>query len=682
MIQLGKVLVVVLAVHIVAGEGQLFSLLTSLFNNRINNTSPSQTGVPVSTIRPPYQSRPTKTPRTTTTISPPLGNDSETLVGAQATTLNGFVDCVRRCDGRPRTCYFRLHVERYSVLGGACRRCAFGNPSDCLRPQCVTANGAFRALVAVNRQLPAPPIQVCRGDRIVADVVNAMPDEATTIHWHGLRMNGHQYYDGVPYVTQCPIQPGNTFRYIFTADEAGTFFYHSHVGIQKMDGLAGALIVRDTSDSQSNLYTEDRPDHVIFIGDWTNMPGEEYLPGYNNDNIVQVPDSMLINGRGMHWNGSFNLPLSEFRVTRGQRYRFRIIGGTCMTCAVAVRFQGHRVIAISADGNLKYNPRTVDSVIVNSADRFDVILEANQNVGTYYIYAQTFQDFCNGIYQAAILRYEGSNSVANPRPPPLSSNLGVQLNSINSTCSATNGNELCISNLQGVTNAPAIGNAFYAYLFIGFDFYIYNDDDLFRPGTYQHYDEPVRGRRVKSLINNVSFAFPPSPMISQFNDIPQSSFCSSECYSQNIQKACSCTNFYNLPYNTIVNMIIYDFGDIDGFAHPFHLHGYNFYVISMGRLPSTDPNQRQQFLNRQMDQLNNDNIDLRTRPQRDTVSVPPRGYVLIRFVTDNPGYWFLHCHFVFHLEAGMNAVLRVGEQSNLPPVPPNFPRCGNYLSSF
>lgn len=68
-----------------------------------------------------------------------------------------------------------------------------------------------------------------------------------------------------------------------------------------MDGLAGALIVRDTSDSQSNLYTDDRPDHVIFVGDWTNMPGEEYLPGFNNENIVQVPDSMLINGRGMHW---------------------------------------------------------------------------------------------------------------------------------------------------------------------------------------------------------------------------------------------------------------------------------------------------------------------------------------------------------------------------------------------
>lgn len=57
-----------------------------------------------------------------------------------------------------------------------------------------------------------------------------MPDETTSIHWHGINQYGSQYYDGVPYVTQCPILPGTSFRYDFKATEAGTYFYHSHVG--------------------------------------------------------------------------------------------------------------------------------------------------------------------------------------------------------------------------------------------------------------------------------------------------------------------------------------------------------------------------------------------------------------------------------------------------------------------
>ncbi|XP_014291976.1 uncharacterized protein [Halyomorpha halys] len=607
-------------------------------------------------------------------------SDSQTIVGAQG-ILNGFRFCVRRCDGRPRTCYYRLNIARYSVLGGACRNCAFGTPSDCMRPQCITANGWYRGMIAVNRQLPAPPIQVCKGDRIIADVENALPDATLSIHWHGLRQKGFQYYDGVPYVTQCPILPGTIFRYNFVVEEAGTFFYHSHTGLQKMDGVAGALIVRDVYDSQSHFYDEDRPDHVMFIGDWTNRPAEEYLPGFNHPDLRQIPDTFLINGKGMHWanNRSMNLPLAEFLVNPGQRYRFRLIGGTCMSCAVAVRFQGHRVLAIAADGNLKFAPRLVDTVILNSADRFDVILEANQYVGTFFIFAESIQERCSGVRQVAILRYQGSNTILRLPPPPPSNNLGIEFNAVESRCDGSNSNKICIAHLQGLTDAPPIGNQYYAFLFVGFDFYIFDDDDLFAPGTYQHYDEPIMGRRVKALVNNISFTFPPSNMLTQFNEIPRGYLCNSQCYSSNIQKACSCSNFYNLPYNTVVNVIIYDNGNRPALPHPYHLHGFNFHVLAQGVFPSTDPQDKQLMLNRMMYLLNNDNVNLRSRPQRDTISVPPLGYVLTRFYTDNPGYWLLHCHFAYHLESGMAAVFRVGDQSLLPPVPENFPRCGNFL---
>lgn len=82
--------------------------------------------------------------------------------------------------------------------------------SEC---QCVLADGVERGILAANRMIPGPSIQVCQGDKVVVDVENHMEGMEVTIHWHGVWQRGSQYYDGVPYVTQCPIQEGNTFRW-------------------------------------------------------------------------------------------------------------------------------------------------------------------------------------------------------------------------------------------------------------------------------------------------------------------------------------------------------------------------------------------------------------------------------------------------------------------------------------
>lgn len=72
--------------------------------------------------------------------------------------------------------------------------------------------------------------QVCQGDTIVADVKNKMGGRSTTIHWHGLRQINTPWMDGVPMVTQCPIEECQIFRYTFLADVPGLDFYHSHDG--------------------------------------------------------------------------------------------------------------------------------------------------------------------------------------------------------------------------------------------------------------------------------------------------------------------------------------------------------------------------------------------------------------------------------------------------------------------
>lgn len=68
----------------------------------------------------------------------------------------------------------------------------------------------------------------------MVDVINMDGHRSTSVHWHGFRQKGTQYSDGVPYVTQCPILPMSTFRYIFYAEDAGSFFYHSHSGYKQL----------------------------------------------------------------------------------------------------------------------------------------------------------------------------------------------------------------------------------------------------------------------------------------------------------------------------------------------------------------------------------------------------------------------------------------------------------------
>jgi FtsP/CotA-like multicopper oxidase with cupredoxin domain len=73
-------------------------------------------------------------------------------------------------------------------------------------------------------------LQVCEGEKVVIDVLNGMEGMEVTIHWHGIWQRGSQYSAGVPFVTQCPIQQGNTFRYQWIAGNAGTLFWHAHTG--------------------------------------------------------------------------------------------------------------------------------------------------------------------------------------------------------------------------------------------------------------------------------------------------------------------------------------------------------------------------------------------------------------------------------------------------------------------
>ncbi|XP_046619327.1 oxidoreductase OpS5-like [Neodiprion virginianus] len=139
-------------------------------------------------------------------------------------------------------------MESYMTMGKACHHC-LPNITNQLHAscQCVTGNGVERAVLTLNRMIPGPSIQVCKGDHVIIDVDNQMDAKATSIHWHRIYQTGTQYYDGVPFVTQCPIADGNSLRYHWYAENEGTQFWHSHHGSQRIDGLYGSIVIPEFS---------------------------------------------------------------------------------------------------------------------------------------------------------------------------------------------------------------------------------------------------------------------------------------------------------------------------------------------------------------------------------------------------------------------------------------------------
>jgi iron transport multicopper oxidase len=126
-------------------------------------------------------------------------------------------------------------------------------------------DGFSRPVIAVNNQWPPPVLEADVGDTILINVVNSMVNETTSIHFHGQFQHGTNEMDGVADVTQCPIPPSGSFLYNFTAEPAGTHWWHSHDKAQYPDGLRGMMIVRDPT-WEKGLGTDG--EYAFTLSDW------------------------------------------------------------------------------------------------------------------------------------------------------------------------------------------------------------------------------------------------------------------------------------------------------------------------------------------------------------------------------------------------------------------------------
>ena len=157
-----------------------------------------------------------------------------------------------------------------------------------------------------NGSCPGPTIQVTQGDRIRIHVENALP-ESTSMHWHGLEVPIEQ--DGVPFVSQKPIAPGETFTYEFTVHQEGTFFYHAHSAMQEMIGLLGLFIAHP----QTPYAPRADHDFAIVLQEWAILP--------NNS----VPNTASMEFNWLTFNGLSAPATTPLVVRLGSRVRLRFV---------------------------------------------------------------------------------------------------------------------------------------------------------------------------------------------------------------------------------------------------------------------------------------------------------------------------------------------------------------------
>ncbi|WP_157635662.1 multicopper oxidase family protein, partial [Nostocoides japonicum] len=252
---------------------------------------------------------------------------------------------------------------------------------------------------AFDDSLPGPLLRMTAGETLRVELTNDLP-VPTSIHWHGLALRNDM--DGVPGLTQAAVQPGDSFRYDFTAPDPGTYFYHPHVGVQLDRGLYGVLVVEDPQDP-GGYDTE----WVVVLDDWLDGTGTTpddalaaLVSAGGSGNARGGMDGMPMDGMGgmpmggmpmggvggspllgtggdvehPHYLVNGRVPSAPATLTArpGQRVRIRLVNAAADT-AFRVAVGGHRVTVTHSDG-FPVQPVVGDALLVGMGERYDLLV--------------------------------------------------------------------------------------------------------------------------------------------------------------------------------------------------------------------------------------------------------------------------------------------------------------------
>jgi len=317
----------------------------------------------------------------------------------------------------------------------------------------VNITGAARTAMTVNGSMPGPILRWREGDTVTLRVRNRLRED-TSIHWHGIILPANM--DGVPGMSFNGIAPNGMYEYRFKVRQNGTYWYHSHSGLQEQVGVYGAIVI-DAREPEPFSYDRE---HVLMLTDWSDEQPANILAKlkkqsdyYNHhqrtvgDFINAVSDkgwdatmaerlmwaemnmsptdladvsgstyTYLLNGQSpnSNWTGLFK---------PGEKLRLRLINGSAMSY-FDVRIPGLKMTVVAADGQY-VRPVSVDELRIAVAETYDVIVEP-ADAQAYCVFAQSMDR--SGYARGTLAVREGLSAAVpelDPRPELLMSDMGM-----------------------------------------------------------------------------------------------------------------------------------------------------------------------------------------------------------------------------------------------------------------
>ncbi len=241
----------------------------------------------------------------------------------------------------------------------------------------------------INGIYPGPEIRLNEGDVYRAVVQNKCEKDPMTLHWHGLIVPN--YMDGVPGVTQAPIEPTHSVAYEFPVVQNGSYWYHSHFGLEEQVGMAGPLIINAKEER-----LEYDSEHTIFLTDWLGQNPYQVLNGLEGQKVSKAIDKLIFPPKGIAKNlapdgKSFAIDIyypyhlingktandpDVLSCQPGEKIRLRFINAGASSY-FRIMIEGHELEVVAKDGNY-VQPVNVNNFVIAVAERYDIIVTVKE----------------------------------------------------------------------------------------------------------------------------------------------------------------------------------------------------------------------------------------------------------------------------------------------------------------
>jgi FtsP/CotA-like multicopper oxidase with cupredoxin domain len=514
----------------------------------------------------------------------------------------------------------------------------------------VNFTGKSKRAISVNGQIPMPTLTFTQGDTAEIHVHNELK-ESTSLHWHGLILPNKE--DGVPYLTQMPIEPGTTHIYRFPIVQNGTHWYHSHSGLQEQIGMYGSMILNKKQDDPTfRKGIDDLPTVPVIISEWTDYNpnnvhrmlhnatdwfairkgstqsyAEAIREGHLNTKVKNEFKRMLaMDVSDVYYdqfmlNGYVESQLSQFKA--GEKVRLRISNGGASTY-FWLNYGGGKFQVVANDGN-DVEPVEVDRLIIAVSETYDIVVTVPKKNKSFAFQA-TSEDRIN-----RTLMYIGEGEKQNMSPLPrlkyfegmkmmnsmMKMNGDLDDMGMNMSLNQMDMNVVMYPEITGPSNAQAKENGANQYNSNALsDIVTLNYAMLKSPhNTSLPKDAPVKELKFELTGNMNRYVW------SMDNKVV------SEADKILIKKGEN------------VRMIIYN-GSM--MRHPMHLHGHDFRVL---------------------------NGQGENAPLKNIIDIMPMETDTLEFNANMEGDWFFHCHILYHMMSGMGRVFTYQNQSPNPLIP-------------